>query len=107
MSGRQRASINPRIAFGIDGRVASGDAAKEQDRLTAIRLRSDAADKIWLLEYPQLPIPRGYGSWDIKVHGLRAKGYKWSKKEWRKSLPCSKSVEWFNEYLEINGLKVA
>lgn len=107
MSGRNRASLTPRIAFGVDGRVANGDAAnKEQDRLTAIRLQSDAADKLWRVEYPTLPIPRGYGAWDIKVHGLRAKGYKWSKKEWRKSLPCSKSVEWFDEYLEMNGLNI-
>lgn len=108
MAGRQKASLNPSVALYGDGRVANGDAAnKEQNRLTAMRLQSDAANEIWRAEYPNIPIPKGYGAWDIKVNGLRAKGWRWSKKQWNKTKPDPKAVEWFGEWAKNNGYEVA
>ena len=108
MSGRQKASLNPSIAFGGDGRVNRGDAAnKEAERMRKKHTEGDEASFIWKQEYPNILEPHHWGSYDITKTGLRAKGWRYSGQYgWNKRKPDPKAVEWFAEWAQNNGHEV-
>lgn len=109
MSGRNKASLNHRIAFGSDGRVNRGDAAnKEAERHKKKMVKVAEAKFIWSQFYPSIPVPHHWGSYDIVKTGLRAKGWRYSGQYgWNKRKPDPKAIEWFGDWAKNNGYEVA